>query len=64
MDKSFIDSNKDLIWTNGKNKGYVELNIFSEYVDVKFNFISSVKTKNYKRLKPINFRINQGKALS
>ena len=33
LDKSFIDSNKDLIWTNGKNKGYVELNIFSEYVD-------------------------------
>ena len=63
LDKSFIDSNKDLIWTNGKNKGYVELNIFSEYVDVKFNFISSVKTKNYKRLKPINFRINQGLSL-
>lgn len=64
LDKSFIDSNKDLIWTNGKNKGYVELNIFSEYVDVKFNFVSSVKTKNYVNLNPITFRINQGKALS
>ena len=57
LDKSFIDSNKDLIWTNGRNKGYVELNIFSEYVDVKFNFVSSVKSKNYKNLKTITFKV-------
>ena len=64
LDKSFIDSNKDLIWTNGRNKGYVELNIFSEYVDVKFNFVSSVKSKNYKNLKPITFKVNHSEAIS
>ena len=61
---TFIDSNKDLIWTNGRNKGYVELNIFSEYVDVKFNFVSSVKSKNYKNLKPITFKVNHSEAIS
>ncbi len=64
LDKSFIDSNKDLIWTDGRNKGYVELNIFSEYVDVKFNFVSSVKSKNYKNLKPITFKVNHSEAIS
>ena len=64
LDKSFIDSNKDLIWTNGRNKGYVELNIFSEYVDVKFNFVSSVKSKNYKNLKPIIFKVKHSEAIT
>ena len=64
LDKSFVDSNKDLIWTNGRNKGYVELNIFSEYVDVKFNFVSSVKSKNYKNLKPITFKVNHSEAIT
>jgi alkaline phosphatase D len=64
LDKSFIDSNKDLIWTNGRNKGYVELNIFSEYVDVKFNFVSSVKSKNYKNLKPISFKVKHNEAIT
>ena len=64
LDKSFIDSNKDLIWTNGRSKGYVELNVFSEYVDVKFNFVSSVKSKNYKNLKPITFKVNHSEAIS
>ena len=64
LDKSFVDSNKDLIWTNGKNKGYVELNIYSEYVNVKFNFVSSVKSKNYTNLKPVTFKINHSEAIS
>ena len=64
LDKSFVDSNKDLIWTNGKNKGYVELNIYSEYVNVKFNFVSSVKSKNYINLKPVIFKINHSEAIS
>ena len=58
IDKSFIESNKDLIWTNGKNKGYVELEIYSEYVEVKFHYVSSVKSKRYKKLDPISFKVN------
>ena len=64
IDKSFISSNNDLIWTNGKNKGYVELEVFSEYVDVNFHFVSSVKTKSYKKLKPVSFRVSHNKPLS
>ena len=58
IDKSFIESNKDLIWTNGKNKGYVELEIYSEHVEVKFHYVSSVKSKRYKKLDPISFKVN------
>ena len=64
IDKSFISSNNDLIWTNGKNKGYVELEVFSEYVDVNFHFVSSVKTKSYKKLKPVSFRVSHNEPLS
>jgi alkaline phosphatase D len=64
IDKSSIESNKDLVWTNGKNKGYVELEIYSDYVDVKFKYVSSIKSKNYTNLEPISFRINHQKVLT
>ena len=64
IDKSSIESNKDLVWTDGKNKGYVELEIYSDYVDVKFKYVSSVKSKSYTNLEPISFRINHQKVLT
>ena len=63
IDKSFIETNKNLIWTNGKNKGYVELEIYSEFVEVKFNYVSTVKSKRYNKLEPISFKINHNKPM-
>lgn len=63
IDKSFIETNKNLIWTNGKNKGYVELEIYSEFIEVKFNYVSTVKSKRYNKLEPISFKINHNKPM-
>jgi len=61
IDKSFVDDNKDLVWTNGRGKGYVLLNISETFVDVNFHYVSTVKSKEYRPLKPVNFRVEHNK---
>ena len=63
IEKSFVESNKDLVWMDGKNKGYTELSIQSESIEVKFHFVSSVKSKKYQKLDPISFKIEHGKPI-
>ena len=61
VEKSFVNENKDLLWVNGKHKGYVSMNISDEYIDIKFKYVSTVKTKEYKTLTPYTFRVEHNK---
>ena len=63
IETSFVETNRDLVWMDGKNKGYTELSIQSEFIDVKFHYVSTVKSKNYRKLQPIFFKIEHGKPI-
>ena len=57
IDKSFVESNEDLVWTNGTNKGYVELEVSLNFVDVHFHYVSTVKSQKYEKLQTKSFRV-------
>ena len=57
----FSRKNDDLIWVNGRYKGYVSLDITEEYIDVSFKYVSTVKSKNYKGVNPSLFRVEHSK---
>ena len=61
VEQAFVEENDDLIWVNGRYKGYVSLYISEEYIDVSFKFISTVKSKEYQVLKPTKFRVEHNK---
>ena len=61
VENSFVNENKDLLWVNGKHKGYVSMNISDEYIDIKFKYVSTVKTKEYQTLTPYTFRVEHNK---
>ena len=63
IEKSFVESNKDLVWMDGKNKGYTEISVHSDFIEAKFHYVSTVKSKNYRKLKPISFRIEHNKPI-
>ena len=63
IEEAFVKDNRDLVWTNGRYKGYVSMDIHSEYIDVSFNYVSSVKTKDYSVLEPYAFRVEHNKPL-
>ena len=64
METAFVEENKDLLWVDGKYKGYVSLNITEEFIDVSFRYVSTVKSKVYKAIKPTNFRVEHSKPYS
>ena len=61
VEKAFIEENRDLIWVNGKYKGYVSMDIYENYIDVNFKYITTVKSRNYQAKKPITFRVEHNK---
>ena len=61
VEEAFIEENKDLIWVNGRNKGYVSLNITEEYIDVSFKYVSTVKSRDYKAEQTSFFRVEHSK---
>ena len=61
VEKAFVEENENLLWMNGKNKGYVSMVVTEEHIDVSFKFISTVKSKEYKALKPRKFRVEHNK---
>ena len=63
IEKSFVESNSDLVWMDGKNKGYSEISVHSDFIEAKFHYVSTVKSKNYRKLKPISFRIEHNKPI-
>ena len=48
---------------DGKNKGYTEISVYSDFIEEKFHYVSTVKSKNYRKLKPISFRIEHNKPI-
>ena len=63
VEDAFIQENRDLKWINGKNKGYVQLTISNEKIDAKYHYVSTVKSKKYEALQPIEFTINHNQPL-
>ena len=64
VETAFVEENKDLLWIDGKYKGYVSLNITEEFIDVSFRYVSTVKSKDYKVIEPTNFRVEHSKPYS
>ena len=63
IEDGFIQENSDLEWINGKNKGYVQLAISNEKINVKYHYVSTVKSKKYKSLEPFTFTIDHNQPL-
>jgi hypothetical protein len=61
VEKAFVDENENLLWMNGKSKGYVSMVVSDKHIDVSFKFISTVKSKEYQVLKPTKFRVEHNK---
>ncbi|MFL2698739.1 MAG: alkaline phosphatase D family protein [Gammaproteobacteria bacterium] len=63
IDNDFVKSNKNLIYTNGSGKGFVQLTIHSSHIDTKFVYVSTIKSKDYKVIDNNTFTINHNKPL-
>ena len=63
IEDGFIQENRDLEWINGKNKGYVQLAVSNEKINVKYHYVSTVKSKKYKALQPLAFTIDHNQPL-
>ena len=61
IEYEFIKDNEDLVWVNGRNQGYVSLNITELEVEVQFKYVSTVKSKEYEVLEPDIFRVEHNK---
>ena len=61
VEQAFVEENENLIWVNGRYKGYVSLYISEEYIDVSFKYVSTVKSKDYRTVKPSVFRVEHSK---
>ena len=61
IEAGFINENKNVTWTNGKGKGYVNLKITNDEILASFNYVSTVKSKEYTSLNPVTFKIKHNK---
>jgi len=64
IENEFVKDNRDLLWVNGRNQGYVSMKITESDVEIKFNYVSTVKSKNYEVLEPNIFRVEHNKPYS
>ena len=63
IDNDFVKSNKNLKYTNGSGKGFVQLTIHSSHIDTKFVYVSTIKSKDYKVIDNNTFTISHNKPL-
>ena len=63
IDKDFIKYNKNLKWTNGSGKGFVKLSIESNQIEVKFIYVNTVKSRDYKPSDNNSFIIKHNKPI-
>ena len=63
IDKDFIKYNKNLKWTNGSGKGFVKLTIESNQIEVKFIYVNTVKSRDYKLSDTNSFTIKHNKPI-
>ena len=64
VEDSFVAENRDLLYVNGKYKGYVSMNISEEFIDVSYKYVSTVKSREYVSLDPYTFRVEHNKPCS
>ena len=64
IEEGFIEENKDLMWINGKNKGYVQLTISNKNIKVNYHYVSTVKSNNYMSLEPVTFTLDHNQPLN
>ena len=53
-----LQSNKHLIYTNSSHKGYVQITINLENVEVVYKYVSTVKSPKYSKFESKAFVIN------
>lgn len=63
IDKDFIKYNKNLKWTNGSGKGFVKLTIESNQIEVKFMYVNTVKSRDYKLSDTHSFILKHNKPI-
>ena len=63
IDNDFVKSNKNLKYTNGSGKGFVQLTISPSHIDTKFVYVSTIKSKDYKVIDNNTFTIRHNKPL-
>jgi len=63
IDKDFIKYNKNLKWTNGSGKGFVKLTIEFNQIEVKFIYVNTVKSRDYKLSDTHSFTIMHNKPI-
>ncbi|MEM0912121.1 MAG: alkaline phosphatase D family protein [Pseudomonadota bacterium] len=63
MDKRLAEHNKEVIWTNGRENGYVKLVIEKEMATAEYRTVSTVKSRNYKSslLKSVALKKDNGR---
>ena len=63
IDKDYIKYNKNIKWTNGSGKGFVKLTIESNQIEVKFIYVNTVKSRDYKLSDTHSFTIKHNKPI-
>ena len=63
IDSDFVKSNKHLKWTNGSNKGFVKLMIRRDNIKAKFQYVSTVKSRNYQLIDQNTFTVKHKQPL-
>jgi alkaline phosphatase D len=58
IDDQYLKSNKNLIYTNSSHKGYVQITINLENVEVVYKYVSTVKLRRYSKFESKTFVIN------
>ena len=58
IDDQYLKSNKNLIYTNSSYKGYVQITINLENVEVVYKYVSTVKSPKYSKFESKAFVIN------
>ena len=58
IDDQYLQSNKNLIYTNSSHKGYVQITINLENVEVVYKYVSTVKSRKYSKFQSKTFVIN------
>ena len=63
IDDQYLQSNKNLIYTNSSQKGYVQITINLENVEVVYKYVSTVKSTKYSNFESEAFVICHNNAL-
>lgn len=63
IEEGFIKENKDVVYTDGKHKGYTMLKLTNDKSEVSFIYVNTVKSKTYEVIDSNTFYIEPGKPI-